>query len=273
MHIPEFLEASIPHFEELRRRFIISIAAVLVGVCISLYLNQFIVSALKFPLTFQFNNILASSIEFIFGGKERITGSTIGFITLLLHSKATTINAIIFKEGPLEGIMAFLNISVAFGIFIASPIVLYQIWAFLLPALKKDEKRVALPLFFIIVVFFLSGALFAYIVVTPVVFQFSASLFPEFENQWMIGNYVGFVIQLMLGFGVGFELPVIMAFLARIGIIDANGFRERRRYAVVLIFVASAILTPMDVLSMFLMAIPLLLLYQLGIWAATFVEP
>jgi len=275
MHIPEFFEDTIPHFEELRRRLIISIAAILIGVCISLYLSQFIVLALKFPLTIQLNNILADSIEFIFG-KERITGSTIGFIVLLLHSKATTIeeDVTLFKEGPLEGIMAFLNVSVAFGLLIASPIVLYQIWAFILPALeKKAERRVALPLFFIIVAFFVLGALFAYIVVTPVVFQFSVSLFSGIENQWMIGNYVGFVVQLMLGFGIGFELPIIMAFLAKIGIIDTNGFRERRRYAVVLIFVASAILTPMDVLSMLLMAIPLLFLYQLGIWFATFVEP
>jgi len=274
MHIPEFFEVAIPHFEELRRRLIISIAAVLIAVCISLYLSQFIVLALKFPLNFQINNILADSIEFILG-KERITGTTIGFITLLLHSKATIIeeDVTIFKEGPLEAIMAFLNINVAFGILIASPIVLYQIWAFILPALRKEEKRVALPLFLITVAFFVSGALFAYIVVTPVVFQFSASLFPGIDDQWMIGKYVGFVIQLMLGFGIGFELPVIMAFLARIGVIDSNGFRERRRYAVVLIFIASAILTPMDVLSMLLMAIPLLFLYQLGIWFATFVEP
>lgn len=273
MRIPEFFEAAIPHFDELRRRLVISVAAIVVAVCISLYLNQFIVSALELPLTFQFNNILANSIEFIFG-KENITGSTIGFIALFLHSKAIAIKATIFKEGPLEGITAFFNVSIAFGILIASPIVLYQIWVFLLPALKKGEKRLALPLFFIVIFFFVLGALFAYIVVTPVVFQFSASLFSgKFENQWMIGKYVGFVIQLMLGFGIGFELPVIMAFLAKLGIIDANGFRERRRYAVVLIFIASAILTPMDILSMFLMAVPLLFLYQLGIWAATFIEP
>jgi sec-independent protein translocase protein TatC len=76
----------------------------------------------------------------------------------------------------------------------------------------------------------------------------------------------------MLGFGIGFELPMVMAFLARIDVINADGFREKRKYAVVLIFVASAILTPADALSMILMAVPLLCLYQLGIWFASLVE-
>jgi len=127
------------------------------------------------------------------------------------------------------------------------------------------------PLFFIILIFFMSGVLFAYFVVVPVVLQFSANLFPGLENRWMVGRHVKFIMRLMLGFGIGFELPMVMAFLARIDVINADGFREKRKYAIVLIFVASAILTPADALSMILMAVPLLCLYQLGIWFASLI--
>jgi sec-independent protein translocase protein TatC len=259
------------HLEEFRKRIIISAIAIGIGTCISFYFNKYIVTILKLPFNLQISNLLASAIEMTVG-LERLQGSTMGFLVLLLRSKTANVNAELFKEGPLEGILAFLGISLTCGILLASPIVLYQIWAFISPALTSKEKRYAIPLFFIILIFFASGVLFAYFIVVPVVLQFSANLFPGLENRWMINPYVKFIMRLMLGFGIGFELPMVMAFLARIDVINADGFREKRKYAVVLIFAASAILTPADALSMILMAVPLLCLYQLGIWFASFVE-
>lgn len=254
----------VEHLEELRRRIIISIIAVFIGTGISFYLNRYIVTILKLPLKVDFNRLVASAIDATVGSK----GSIMGFISLAIRARSSPIETELFKEGALEGLLALFRISLTFGILLAFPIIIYQVWAFILPAFSKQEKRHVIPLFFIILLFFLIGGLFAYLVVAPVVLRFSASLFPGIENRWMLGKYISFMTQLILGFGLAFELPIVMAFLAKVGIIDANGFRERRKYAIVLIFVISAILTPADVLSMLLMAIPLLGLYQLGIWFA-----
>ena len=176
------------------------------------------------------------------------------------------------KVGPLEGIMAYLKLGITTGILLALPIVIYHVWAFVFPALKREEQQFAMPLFLIIVVFFIFGAAFAYFIVTPVVLQFSAQLLPELPNMWDLEKYINFVTRLILGFGIAFELPIVMAFLSRIGIIDARGFREKQSYALLGICVMSALLTPADPGSMLLMAIPLFVLYQLGIFFAYLVE-
>jgi sec-independent protein translocase protein TatC len=168
--------------------------------------------------------------------------------------------------------MAYLKISITCGVLLASPIVLYQVWAFIFPALTQAEKKFALPLFLVIVFFFLGGAIFAYFIVAPVVMGFAANLYIDLEDLWELERYVNFLARLLLGFGIAFELPIVMAFLSRIGVINAQGFRERQSYAVVGIFTMSAMLTPADVLSMLLMAVPLILLYQLGIFLAFLVE-
>ncbi len=255
------------HLDELRTRIFRALIAIVLGTVISFYFNKYVVFVLKIPLTIQINDILAGFIDLV----HKKDGSLLSFFSLVLRARSHVVNAELFKEGPLEGILAFLGISVAFGCLLASPVVLYQIWAFVLPALKDTEKRIALPLFFLVCLFFTAGSMFAYFVVAPVVLQFSAGLFPGLQNQWMIGRHVSFMIRLLLGFGIGFELPIVMGFLARIGVIDANGFQDRRRYAIVLIFIASALLTPADALSMLLMAIPLIALYEMGIWIAVFV--
>jgi len=252
------------HLEELRSRIIVSAIAILIGAGISFYFNKYIVTVLKFPLKIDFNRILASFIDVTFGSEASI----MGFLSLALKARSSTVETELFKEGALEGILALLKISLTFGIILAFPIIIYEVWAFILPALNKRERHYAIPLFSIIFIFFAIGSLFSYFVVAPVAFRFSASLFPGIENRWMLGKYIAFMTQLILGFGLAFELPIVMAFLAKIGIIDANGFRERRRYAIILILVISALLTPADVLSMLLMAFPLLGLYQLGIWFA-----
>ncbi|MDE0687571.1 MAG: twin-arginine translocase subunit TatC [Candidatus Poribacteria bacterium] len=256
------------HLEELRRRIIISAIAIAVFTVLSLSFSKPIEKVIKFPLGTSMNTLIANAIEAV-GGTE---GSILGFFALALRSGTSSVNAILMKVGPLEGIMAYLKLGITTGILLALPIIIYQVWAFVFPALNREERQFAVPLFLIIVVFFIFGAAFAYFIVTPVVLQFSAQLLPELPNMWDLEKYINFITRLILGFGIAFELPIVMAFLSRIGIIDAQGFREKQSYALLGICVMSALLTPADPGSMLLMAIPLFVLYQLGIFFAYLVE-
>lgn len=256
------------HLEELRRRIIISAIAIAVFTVLSLSFSKPIEKVIKFPLGTSMNTLIANAIDAV-GGTE---GSILGFFALALRSGTSSVDAILMKVGPLEGIMAYLKLGITTGILLALPIIIYQTWAFVFPALNREERQFAVPLFLIIVVFFIFGAAFAYFIVTPVVLQFSAQLLPELPNMWDLEKYINFITRLILGFGIAFELPIVMAFLSRIGIIDAQGFREKQSYALLGICVMSALLTPADPGSMLLMAIPLFVLYQLGIFFAYLVE-
>ena len=256
------------HLEELRRRIIISAIAIAVFTVLSLSFSKPIEKVIKFPLGTSMNTLIANAIDAV-GGTE---GSILGFFALALRSGTSSVDAILMKVGPLEGIMAYLKLGITTGILLALPIIIYQVWAFVFPALNREERQFAVPLFMIIVVFFVFGAAFAYFIVTPVVLQFSAQLLPGLPNMWDLEKYINFITRLILGFGIAFELPIVMAFLSRIGIIDAQGFREKQSYALLGICVMSALLTPADPGSMLLMAMPLFVLYQLGIFFAYLVE-
>jgi len=167
----------------------------------------------------------------------------------------------------------FTKLKVAFlaGIFLASPVILYQIWRFVAPGLYDTEKRYARPFVFFGTVFFLAGAAFCYQFVMPVGYRFlieqygSIGISPEIR----ISEYLTFTARMLLAFGVTFELPVFTFFLARIGVVTHQMMIGYARYAVLVIFVLAAVLTPgPDVASQLLMAGPLLLLYTLSIGVA-----
>ena len=256
------------HLEEFRRRVIVSLITVGFFMLISLSFGKPIERILRLPLDLSTNVLLASLIEKINGP----SASFFGFLAITLRASASSVNATLMKLSPLSGITTYLKVSMTFGALLASPVVLYQVWAFIMPALTSREKKVLLPLFFIILFFFFGGALFAFFIVVPVVFDFSAQLYPSMINNWDIEQYFNFILQLLLGFGIAFELPIAMAFLAWIGAIDTNGFQEKRGLATIGIFVLSAFLTPSYPGSMLLMAVPLILLYELGIFFAYLLE-
>lgn len=256
------------HLGELRRRIIISLIALGVFTLLGLTFNKPIRYLLEVPMRSPITNIVADGIESGAGSE----GSTLSFLSLTLRTGSSNVEAELILTGAFQGIMAYLTIGITAGIILSLPIILYQIWMFIFPALNSRERRLALPLFFTIIFFFLLGAIFSYIIVVPVVLQFAAGLFPEYKNLWDLKSYLNFVTGLILGFGIAFELPVVMAFLARIGIIDSRGFRSKQRIALMGICVLSALLTPADPGSMLLMAIPLFILYQLGIFFAFLVE-
>ncbi len=155
---------------------------------------------------------------------------------------------------------------------IALPYVLYQMWAFVAPGLYAHEKRLVLPLVIASSVLFFIGMSFAYFLVFPVVFKFMASIAPE-GVAWMtdIEKYLAFALTTFVAFGVTFEVPVVVIVLVRARLVSIEKLKEARPYVIVGAFVVGAIFTPPDVISQLLLAVPLCLLYELGIFLSRFV--
>jgi len=152
----------------------------------------------------------------------------------------------------------------------ALPYVLYQVWAFVAPGLYEHEKKLILPLVVTSSLLFIVGMAFAYFVVFPVVFKFMAAIAPQ-GVAWMtdIEKYFSFVLSMFVAFGVTFETPVAVVLLARMGIVSVAKLREARPYVIVGAFVVAAIFTPPDVISQLLLAVPLCILYELGLRVAS----
>ena len=166
-----------------------------------------------------------------------------------------------------------MKVALMVAFLIALPYVLYQVWAFVAPGLYSHEKRLALPLVAASVVLFFVGMSFAYFLVFPTVFKFMANIAPE-GVAWMtdIEKYLSFVMSTFLAFGVTFEVPVVVVVLVRMNIVALETLKEWRSYMIVAAFVIAAIFTPPDVISQLMLAIPLCLLYELGMLMAKFVS-
>ena len=157
---------------------------------------------------------------------------------------------------------------------IALPIVLHQIWAFVAPGLYKREKKLVLPVLVSSYLLFLIGSAFAYFVVFPTVFQLMAKLTPQgVEMATDIDRYLSFGLTMFLAFGLAFEVPVVVVVLVKLGFVSIEQLKNARPYMIVGAFAVSALITPPDAVSMLLLAVPLCILYEVGIWAAQFVAP
>lgn len=155
------------------------------------------------------------------------------------------------------------------ALFIAIPFVLYQLWAFVAPGLYRNEKRLAVPILVSSVALFYIGCAFAYFLVLPAVFTFMTAVAPAGVAVMPdIGRYLDFVLMLFLAFGLCFEVPVILVILVSIGVVTPTQLAASRRYAIVGSFVIAAVLTPPDILSQTMLAVPMCLLYELGIFGA-----
>lgn len=160
------------------------------------------------------------------------------------------------------------------ALMVAMPWLLYQLWAFVAPGLYRREKRLALPLLTSALALFYAGCAFAYFLVLPMVFGFLARVTPDGVAMMTdISAYLDFVLVLFLAFGLAFELPVALVILALLGWVTPAQLREARGYAIVGIFIVAAVLTPPDVVSQLMLAIPMCLLYEAGILAARLVAP
>jgi sec-independent protein translocase protein TatC len=167
-----------------------------------------------------------------------------------------------------------MKVAMMAAFIIALPYILYQTWAFVAPGLYEHEKRLALPLVFASTVLFILGMAFAYFVVFPVIFSFITKTAPQgVAVMTDIDKYLSFVLTLFFAFGLTFEVPVAVVILVRMGMISVQKLKDIRRYVIVGAFVVGAIFTPPDVVSQIMLAVPLCLLYELGIFAARFVAP
>ncbi len=180
----------------------------------------------------------------------------------------------IIGTGPSEAFICKIQIAIVVGILLSCPFTFYQIWKFISPGLHDNEKKMAVPFIGFTSFFFLAGTSFCFFFVLPVAFDFfleefiSVGISPNIK----IGEYLSFIVQLLLAFGVIFELPVLCYFLSRAELIKYKSLIDNFRYAVVGIFIIAGLLTPPDVISQMLMAMPLLVLYGLCLLITKHVE-
>ncbi|MFN7066117.1 MAG: twin-arginine translocase subunit TatC, partial [Aquificaceae bacterium] len=227
------------HLRELRSRLIKSILTFLVGTGIAFYFASYVFEILKEPVKRSYPNV------------ELITLS------------------------PTEPLFILLKISVVFGFILSSPVILYQLWRFVEPALYPNEKRLIVPLTFFSIVLFLLGGAFSYFVALPMALKFllGIGLSQLQATPFLSVNlYISFLLKMIIGFGIAFELPVVIYLLQRAGVVSEAQLRAFRKYFIVLAFVAGALIAP-DVTTQILMAIPLIMLYEISLFVGRLGKP
>ncbi|MFP3869517.1 MAG: twin-arginine translocase subunit TatC [Syntrophobacteria bacterium] len=222
------------HLVELRRRLIICFIAVGVGFVVCYFFAETLFEILMRPL-----------IQVMPSGEK-----------------------LIFTALP-EAFFTYLKVALLAGTGLASPVIIYQIWRFIVPGLYERERSALFPIVLFSTLFFVGGALFGYFIVFPWGFKFFIGFASEnIKAMPSIREYLRFAAKLLFAFGMIFELPLFTYFLARLGIVDAQMLRRKQKYSLLLIFMIAAILTPPDVVTQVMMAGPLFLLYEISIWVA-----
>jgi len=164
-----------------------------------------------------------------------------------------------------------LELAVIVGVVASIPYILYQIWGFIAPGLNQKEKKYIWPIILVAMISFLVGASFAYFIIIPYALDFFLGLAPQnIANNIALDYYFGFMVRLILVFGIVFELPVLSMVLSMFGLITPKFLRKYRRHAIVVFFIAAAILTPHDPTTQILLAVPMVLLYEVTIWVSFF---
>lgn len=228
-----------PHLTELRKRLFISVMTV----------------ALMFIVCFTFWNQI------------------LDFIIAPLQNTLPDNQKMVFLEVQ-EPFFVAMKVAFFTGFLLSLPIIFWQFWLFVAPGLYENEKKYIIPFVVSATFMFLIGAAFCYYVVVPIGFAFLINFGQQlFSAMLNIGGYVGFFTKLVIAFGIAFELPVITFFLAKLGLVDDRMLKNSFRYAIIVIFIFAAVMTPPDILSQFLMAVPLIGLYGLSIFIAARVNP
>ena len=237
-----------PHLVELRKRLGLSVLSVFIAFIVAFVFHEAILAWVTAPLNEALDEVAHLSKKAADG---MVTTHQVG-----------------------GAFFVALKVSFFAGLLGALPFILYQLWLFIAPGLYSNEKKMVLPFVIGGSVMFLVGVLFAYYVVTPFGFQFLIT-FGSFLYTPLINieDYVGFFTKIMMGFGIAFELPVFAYFLALLGLVTDQTLKDFFKYAVLIIFVLAALLTPPDVLTQLLMAVPLILLYGVSILIVRMVNP
>ena len=222
------------HLEELRKRLVACFIAIGIGFVISYCFKEKLFEILSNPLI----SVMGTDDKMIFTGLP-------------------------------EAFFTYLKVALLSGFMLAAPVVLYQFWMFVAPGLYQKERRLLIPIVFLSSVFFVGGALFGYFIVFPFGFKFFLGFASETIQAFpSMKEYLGFSAKLLLAFGLVFELPLVITFLAKLGIVSVDFLKKNRKYALILFFAGSAILTPPDVVTQIMMAVPLMLLYEISIIGA-----
>jgi len=230
------------HLEELRRRLVYSIAAVAVGFFICWWKVERIYDIMQRPIM----DVL------------RANG---------LSDKLVYLN-------PTEPFNLYLKIAALAGLFLTSPFVLYQVWTFISPVLYRNEKRYVVPFMVSTIALFMTGGYFGFKIVYPRALAFLVHFGRQFQPMITIGEYTSLFLSIILGMGLIFEMPILIFFLSLMGIVSAAFMWKNFRYAILLIFIVAAIVTPTpDILSMCVFAAPMVVLYCISIGIAWFVHP
>lgn len=174
----------------------------------------------------------------------------------------------LYFTAPSDAFMAQMILTVFGGLFLSLPYILFETWQFVGLALKEEEKKTIFYFLPLSIGLFVLGVVFAYFAIIPLMYQFFLSFSSEILQPMItVKNYISFIGNMTLAFGVVFQLPLILIFLAKIGIATPEFLIQKRRHAIVLILIGSAVVTPPDVVSMILMTIPLMILYEIGVLA------
>lgn len=226
------------HLTELRYRLLVSLAAVALGAVVAWFFSQRLYDLLTLPVV----RLLPEDAD-------------------RLHFLSLT-----------EPFILYMKVAALAGLFLASPVVIYQLWMFIAPGLYRNERRYVIPVVGASVLCFLGGAAFGYLVLFPVMAGFFLGMGAEFRQMLTVGNLFGFLIRTLLGCALIFEWPIVVFFLARLGIVTGGGMLRNFRYAILIIFVVAAVVTPTpDMATQTILAAPMLVLYLLGIviaWVA-----
>ena len=238
------------HLEELRKRILISLAAIGIGFMVTFNYSETILRVLKRPLTTDL--IFSRTYPFLRSAPR--PGPPVD----------------LFFLAPAEAFWMHMKIAIFAGLLLVLPIVLYQIWKFIAPGLLAHEKRYALLFVVLSTIFFFCGLLFCFYFVLPFALNFLLTYKTEnLKPMISIGNYMDFTTKFLLGFGVVFELPLVIGIAAKMGLVTPQFLSKNRKYAILAVFTIAAILTPTpDVFNQTLMAVPMYLLYEIGILAA-----
>jgi sec-independent protein translocase protein TatC len=230
------------HLEELRRRIIYSIIAMAVGFFACWSYHERIYDIMQRPImTALKNNGLAEKLVYL---------------------------------NPTEPFNLYLKVTFLAGLFVASPYVLYQVWMFISPGLYRNERRYVLPFMFSTVFLFLAGGVFGYKIVYPAALDFLIEFGRQFQPMITIGEYTDLFLTIIIGMGLIFELPILVFFLALMGIVNAGWMWRNFRYSILVIFIIAAVVTPTtDILNMCIFAAPMVALYGVSIGIAWLVHP
>ena len=236
------------HLEELRKRLIISFSAIGVAFVLAFNIREYCLRLLQWPLT-----------------TDIVVGRTFPFILFRGKPPIAKLTAL----GPAETLWTHFKVAFIVGTMLAIPVVLYQIWKFIEPGLLQKEKRFALPFVILSTISFFTGVAFCFFIVLPMAMQFLLTFDPSIQQMPRFGEYVDFTLKFLLAFGAIFELPLAITIAARLGMVTPQFLARNRKYAILLNFVVAAILTPTpDVFNQALMAMPMCVLYEIGILAA-----